>query len=151
MLKSFMQKEVNELKKKVFYEMLNLGGRVFILVRYSDNVMIGKRGFTEEEKKNGIILVFNQRMNFLWDDSGISATLVFGTTPERCFIPSDDIIFIFSPELRSQFIVSPETTEEGKIETSEDKGAEPIHREPVEEIREDKIVKVDFSKKKKPR
>lgn len=151
MLKSFMQKEVNELKKKVFYEMLNLGGRVFILVRYSDNVMIGKRGFTEEEKKNGIILVFNQRMNFLWDDSGISATLVFGTTPERCFIPSDDIIFIFSPELRSQFIVSPETTEEGKIETLKDKGAEPIHREPVEEIREDKIVKVDFSKKKKPR
>ncbi|MFN3395167.1 MAG: hypothetical protein ACK4Z9_00025 [Thermodesulfovibrionales bacterium] len=143
-----MQKEINELKKKVFYEMLNLGGRVFILVRYSDNVMIGKRGFTEEEKKNGIILVFNQRMNFSWDDSGISATLVFGTTPERCFIPSDDIIFVFSPELRSQFIVSPETTEEGKIEegsksASEDKGGE--------SIKEEKVVKVDFSRKKRPR
>lgn len=148
MLKSFMQKEINELKKKVFYEMLNLGGRVFILVRYSDNVMIGKRGFTEEEKKNGIILVFNQRMNFSWDDSGISATLVFGTTPERCFIPSDDIIFVFSPELRSQFIVSPETTEEKKIEevsksTSEDKKGE--------SIKEEKVVKVDFSRKKRPR
>lgn len=151
MLKSFMQKEVNELKKKVFYEMLNLGGRVFILVRYSDNVMIGRRGFTEEEKKNGIILVFNQRMNFSWDDNGISATLVFGTTPERCFIPTDDIVFIFSPELRSQFIVSPEKTEEGKIETSGDKGVEPIHREPVEPIKEEKVVKVDFSKKKRPR
>lgn len=148
MLKSYMQKEINELKKKVFYEMLNLGGRVFILVRYSDNVMIGKRGFTEEEKKNGIILVFNQRMNFSWDDSGISATLVFGTTPERCFIPSDDIIFVFSPELRSQFIVSPESPEEGKIEegsksASEDKVSEPI--------KEEKVVKVDFSRKKRPR
>lgn len=151
MLKSFMQKEINELKKKVFYEMLNLGGRVFILVKYSNNVMIGRRGFTEEEKKNGIILVFNQRMNFSWDDNGISATLVFGTTPERCFIPSDDIVFIFSPELRSQFIVSPETTEEGKIESSEDKGVEPIHRKPVEPLKEEKVVKVDFSKKKKPR
>lgn len=146
MLKSFMQKEINELKKKVFYEMLNLGGRVFILVRYSDNVMIGRRGFTEEEKKNGIILVFNQRMNFSWDDSGINATLVFGTTPEKCFIPSEDIIFIFSPELRSQFVVSPEMPEEGKSgegskKVSEDKKAE--------SVKEEKVVKVDFSRKKK--
>lgn len=145
MLKSFMQKEINELKKKVFYEMLNLGGRVFILVRYSEDVMIGRRGFTEEEKKNGIVLVFNQRMNFSWDEYGISATLVFGTTPERCFIPSEDIILIFSPELRSQFIISPETVKD----KSEDKKSESTLEMPDEEIMDEKVVRVDFSRKKK--
>jgi|YNPNPStandDraft_1061719.scaffolds.fasta_scaffold129332_2 hypothetical protein len=136
------QKEMNELKRKVFYEMLNLAGRVFILVRHSDNVIIGRRGFTDEEKKNGLILVFNQRMRFSWDDEGISATLVFGTTPERCFIPSEDIIFIFSPELRSQFVVSPETEEkESDREDSIKKRDEKV---------EDKVVRVDFSKKKRP-
>jgi len=133
---------MNELKRKVFYEMLNLAGRVFILVRHSDNVIIGRRGFTDEEKKNGLILVFNQRMRFSWDDEGISATLVFGTTPERCFIPSEDIIFIFSPELRSQFVVSPETEEkESDREDSIKKRDEKV---------EDKVVRVDFSKKKRP-
>ncbi len=145
MLKSFMQKEINELKKKVFYEMLNLGGRVFILVRYSEDVMIGRRGFTEEEKKNGIVLVFNQRMNFSWDEYGISATLVFGTTPERCFIPSEDIILIFSPELRSQFIISPETVKD----KSEDKKSESTLERPDEGIMDEKVVRVDFSRKKK--
>lgn len=142
MLELSMQKEMNELKRKVFYEMLNLAGRVFILVRHSDNVIIGRRGFTDEEKKNGLILVFNQRMRFSWDDDGISATLVFGTTPERCFIPSEDIIFIFSPELRSQFVVSPETGEkERDREDSIKKRDEKV---------EDKVVRVDFSKKKRP-
>lgn len=138
-----MLREVNELKKKVFYEMLNLGGRVFILVRYSENVLIGKRGFTEEERKNGIILVFNQRMNFSWDDRGISATLVFGATPERCFIPVEDIIFIFSPELRAQFIVSPETAEEDKSEDTTGKAKI--------ETKKEKVVRIDFSRKKRLR
>lgn len=40
MLKSNMLKELNDLKKKVFYEMLDLGGRVFLLVRYSEDVLI---------------------------------------------------------------------------------------------------------------
>ncbi len=147
MLEFNMQKKLNDLKKKVFYEMLNLAGRVFVLVRYSDNVIIGQRGFTEEEKKNGIILVFNQRMNFTWDKDGISATLVFGTTPEKCFISADDIILIFSPELRSQFIVSPDMVKESTREESDLDSS----REIKEETKEDKVVRVDFSQRKKPK
>lgn len=149
MLKSYMQKKLNELKKKVFYEMLNLAGRVFILVRYSNNVIIGRRGFTEEEKKNGIILVFNQRMNFIWDEEGISATLVFGTTPEKCFIPSKDILLIFSPELHAQFIVSPETVEDKPEDKESIEGS--IESTKGEFIKDEKVVRVDFSRKKKSR
>lgn len=98
---------VNGLKKHVFYELLNLAGRVFMLVRYSEHAVLGNRGFTAEEKENGIILVLNSRMNFQWDEYGITGTLVFGTSPQKCFIPLDDISAIYSPELGAQFIVSP--------------------------------------------
>ena len=112
-----MTLNINEIKKKVFYDMLDLAGRVFVHVRPSDNVLIGKRGFQEEEKEKGIILVFNKRMNFTWDDDGISVTLVFGTSPEKCFVPSDDIISVFSPELNAQFTANPPEKEERKYKS----------------------------------
>lgn len=103
-----MDSNLNHIKKHVFFEFMNLAGRVFVLVRYSDNVILGSRGFTAEEKENGIVLVFNSRMNFLWDDYGITVTLVFGTSPQKCFIPLDDIIAVYSPELNAQFVTSPQ-------------------------------------------
>lgn len=102
-----MDLNLNSLKKHTFFEFINMAKRAFILIRYSEDVVLGRRGFTEEEKENGIILVFNDRMNFQWDDYGLTATLVFGTSPQKCFIPADDIIAVYSPELNAQFIASP--------------------------------------------
>jgi len=140
-----MQSKTNKLKKRVFYEMLDLAGRVFVVARFSENVTIGNRGFTEDEKKNGIVLVFNTSMNFSWDDSGISSALVFGTSPQKCFIPADDIVAIYSPELNSQFITAlppnAETTEE------QEKAA----AEAGEEEAGSKVVKVDFTRKRTSR
>ena len=135
-----MVTNLNELKKQVFYDMLDLVGRVFILVRYSDDVVIGKRGFTPAEKEKGLVLVFNKRMNFEWDDSGISVTLVFGSTAESCFVPIDSILSIFSPELSAQFLASPP-----KAGKSGEKIAEP---KTEKRSRGEKVVKVDFKKKK---
>lgn len=129
---------MNELKKTVFNEMIDMAGRVFIVSRYSENVMIGNRGFTEDEKNNGIVLVFNKSMNFLWDDAGISSTLVFGTSPQKCFIPAEDIMAIYSPELNSQFITTLQTPKE----TTDEK---------EEGIAGQKVVKVDFKKKRSSR
>jgi hypothetical protein len=134
-----MDQKLNELKKKVFQEILDVAGRVFIVARYSDQVMIGKRGFTEEEKKNGLVLVFNVHMNFVWDESGISSTLVFGTTPQKCFVPAEDIIAIYSPELQCQFISAPQTSQEMAPGKDEEEKAGP------------NVVKVDFRKKKASR
>jgi hypothetical protein len=139
-----MQQKINELKKKVFREMLDLAGRVFIVARYSDNVIIGNRGFTEEERKNGIVLVFNTSMSFSWDDSGIAAVLAFGTSPQKCYIPADDIVAIYSPELNSQFLTAnpPEAEKSDQREKT------------VPELREEeagsKVVKVDFTRKRTP-
>ncbi|MBI5213590.1 MAG: hypothetical protein HY957_09540 [Nitrospirae bacterium] len=108
-----MDAGLNNLKKHIFFELLNLAGRAFVLVRYSDDVILGNRGFTAEEKENGIILVFNPRMNFLWDDYGITATLVFGTSPQKCFVPADAITAVYSPELNTQFTVSPQPAAAG--------------------------------------
>lgn len=134
-----MDQKLNELKKKVFHEILDIVGRVFIVARYSEHVIIGKRGFTEEEKKNGLVLVFNVHMNFVWNESGISSTLVFGTTPQKCSVPAEDIIAIYSPELQCQFISAPQTSEGMSLGKDEEEKAGP------------NVVKVDFRKKKAPR
>ena len=131
---------MNNLKKHVFYEMLDLAGRVFVHVRYSENVEIGNRGFLKEEKEKGLILVFNKRMNFAWDDEGISITLVFGTSPEKCFVPAEDILSVFSPELNAQFTAYPSD----RKEEEKSSGAE-VFKKPE---KGQKVVRVDFHKKK---
>jgi len=137
---------MNELKRDVFYGMLDMAGRVFIVARYAENVIIGNRGFTEDEKKNGIVLVFNKSMSFSWDDSGITSTLVFGTSPQKCFVPSDDIVAIYSPELNAQFITALQTPAEPS-EKKDKVGTEPGQ----EEKTESKVVKVDFRRKRTPK
>jgi hypothetical protein len=140
-----MPETMDELKKMVFYGMLDLAGRVFIVIRHSGNAVIGNRGFTEDEKRQGIVLVFNNRMQFSWGDSGISATLVFGASPQKCFIPAEDIMVIYSPELNAQFAAGPvqetkagDSIKEEKEETPKDEKAS----------QDSKVVKVDFRKKK---
>ena len=137
-----MQSSMHGLKKTVFFEMLDMAGRVFIVVRYSEQVIIGNRGFTEDERKNGIVLVFNRSMNFSWDDSGIITTLVFGTSPQKCFIPIEDIAAIYSPELNAQFVIPSRASGE----KSEDHSTEGSHGQEG-----DKVVRVDFSRKKQHR
>ncbi|HWR59091.1 MAG TPA: ClpXP protease specificity-enhancing factor SspB [Thermodesulfovibrionales bacterium] len=134
-----MKSRLNELKKTIFYEMLDIAGRAFVVARYSENVIIGNRGFTQEEKKNGIVLVFNKSMNFTWDEYGITSNLVFGTSPQKCFVPVDDIVAIYSPELQSQFVTAPKPE------------AEAHDGEETEGTTGPNVVKVDFSKKRRSR
>ncbi len=97
----------NQIKylQRLFYDILNDYGKVYIAVRHSENTVIGARGFTDEEKKNGIILVFTQKncRDLIWSDDGsIRGTLGFGAgnRPEKCFIHADDVVSVFSPEAK---------------------------------------------------
>ncbi|MEW6418789.1 MAG: hypothetical protein AB1480_11830 [Nitrospirota bacterium] len=94
--------------QNLFYDLLNDYGEVFIIVRYSDNSTIGSRGFTEEERKKGMVLVFNNRnyKNLQWtEDGSIMTTLGFGVKnrPEKCFLHFDDIVSVFSPYAKVRF------------------------------------------------
>lgn len=135
-----MVKDINDLKKQVFYEMLNLAGRVYIHVQHSEDVVIGDRGFLPEEKERGIVLVLNNRMEFEWDEEGISVNLVFGSTKQKCFIPADQILSIVSPDLSAQFSVSLEerSKESATVESAKKEKAG----------KGEKVIKVDFQKKK---
>lgn len=135
---------LNSLKKHVFFELMGLAARVFILVKYSGDVVLGNRGFSAPEKENGIVLVFNSGMNFIWDDYGITATLVFGTSAQKCFIPIDNIISVYSPELNVQFVSAPLAPGPGS------------QRPETKEVKKDdsgpsmkNVVKVDFTKKRR--
>lgn len=124
--------DLNDLKRETFFTFLEEAGRAFIHVRHSGNVKMGRRGFLPGEKEKGIVLVFNKGMNFTWDDSGIHATLLFSSAPEKCFIPPEDIVSVYSPELGAQLLVSP----------AEDAGAGENAQA------EGNVIKVDFKKKR---
>jgi hypothetical protein len=103
-----MKKQVEYLQK-LFYDIWNDFGSVYLIVKYSDRSSIGKRGFTEEEKKQGLILVFNNKTsNTLdWDGEGnLTCVLAFGERKEDLFIHHDDLLGVFSPEAGMQFLRS---------------------------------------------
>ena len=137
-----MPRNLTDLKKHVFFELLDMAGRVFIHVRYSDDVLIGERGFLAEEKEKGLVLVFNSRMKFEWNKQGITATLGFGTKTEKCFVPPESIISVFSPDLNAQFSVSPAAQEAGQKKQPV-KAVKKVHS-----ISKEKVIKVDFQKKR---
>lgn len=149
-----LQLQLNELKKHTFYELLNLAGRVYVLVKYSENVQVGNRGFLPGEKEHGLVLVLNAKMHFTWDEYGISVKLVFGDAPQKCFIPVEDILAIYSPELNSQLIIGPQQIVEANAaqgKSEEEAKVEEIEKSSIEEDigKKNKVVRVDFQKKRK--
>ncbi len=140
---------LNTLKRHIFYELLNLVGRVFILVRYHEDVKIGKRGFLPEEKEKGIVLVFNHNMHFQWHDWGIEARLVFSGSMEHCLIPVEHIIAIYSPEANTQFVSVIQPSDEGTREQPPEQSQEDHQIEqPSGEDTQEKVIKLDFRKKR---
>lgn len=103
-----MKKQVEYLQK-LFYDIWNDFGTVYLLVKYSGRTVIGKRGFTEEEMKRGLVLAFNNKTNTKldWDEEGnISCILAFGTQKEDIYIHSDDLLGVFSTQAGVQFLRS---------------------------------------------
>jgi hypothetical protein len=137
-----MAETLEELKKQIFYDLMNIVGRVFIAVSYGEDVIIGRRGFLPQERERGLVLVFNRKMNFTWDDVGITTTLAFGTTPEKCFIPQESIITIFSPELNAQFSILPKEGEDAREPQKTVKIAE------KKTSSDTKVINIDIKKRK---
>jgi hypothetical protein len=141
-----MRAELGELKRDVFYRLMDLAGRVFVLVNHSDRVEMGRRGFTEAEMERGLVLVFNDKMQFLWDETGIHASLSFSAVKEKCFIPHEDILAVYSPDLKIQLSADPQDEEpekKGAGLTMEKKGA---GKEGVG-TPDGKVIRVDFLRK----
>jgi len=108
-----MKKQVEYLQR-LFYDIWNDFGTVYLLVKYSSKTIIGKRGFTEEEMKRGLILVFNNKTNNAldWDAEGnLTCVLAFGARKEDIFIHHDDLLGVFSTEAGVQFLRSDNSNE----------------------------------------
>jgi len=94
--------------QNLFYDLLNDYGRVFMIVKHSERTVIGSRGFTSDEQENGLVLVFNNKnyKTLQWtEDGSIVTTVGFGSNnkPENCFLHSDDIISVYSPDAKVKF------------------------------------------------
>ena len=98
-----------EYLQRLFYNLWNDFGSVYLLVKHSDRTRIGRRGFTDEEKAQGLVLVFNSKTSerLEWDDDGnLSCVLAFGVRREDVFIHQDDLMGVFSPEAAVQYLRS---------------------------------------------
>ena len=118
-----MKKQVTYLQR-LFYDLWNDFGSVYLLVKYSDRTSIGKRGFTDDEKKRGLVLAFNNKTNtsLEWDDEGnLDCVLAFGSRKEEVFIYYDDLLGVFSPEAGVQLLRS-DTSEEPAASSDRDAG-----------------------------
>ena len=141
----------NQIKylRNLFYDLLNDYGRAFAVVKYSDRTIIGNRGFTEEEKEKGLILIFNSRnhRNLQWtEDGSIVAALGFGINNriENCFLHHDDIVAVFSPDAKVKF--DRWDLWEIKEKTQESEGPETTE---MEELDTERIISLeDFRKTK---
>ena len=123
-----MKKQVEYLQR-LFYDIWNDYGAVYLLVKYSTKSPIGERGFTDEEKKRGLVLLFNNKTNTTldWDVEGnLDCVLAFGAQKEDVFIHHDDLVGVFSQEagvqyLRNDMSEEPSAPSEGSAEPGEDR------------------------------
>lgn len=130
--------------------MMNDYGRVFVVVKQSERTVIGSRGFTDEEKENGLVLAFNSKnyKTLQWtEDGSIVTTLGFGSNNkvENCFLHSDDIISVYSPDAKIKF---------DRWDMLETKDALPesqkIRNDKKDAVTKGKIVSLDSFRKIKP-
>jgi hypothetical protein len=135
-----MKKQVEYLQK-LFYDIWNDFGSVYLIVKHSNRTVIGKRGFTEEEMKKGLILVFSNKTNTKldWDTEGnLTCILAFGTRKEEVYIHHDDLVGVFSPESGVQLLRS---------DTDKAPAAEPEKTE-VEQGEKKQVVSISSFKKR---
>ncbi len=130
--------------------MLNDYGRVFIVVKQSERTVIGSRGFTDEEKENGLVLAFNSKnyKTLQWtEDGSIVTTLGFGSNNkvENCFLHSDDIISVYSPDAKIKF------DRWDMLETKDSLSeSQKIQDDKKDAVTKGKIVSLDSFRKIKP-
>ncbi|RJQ41513.1 MAG: hypothetical protein C4550_01750 [Nitrospiraceae bacterium] len=144
-----MKKQVKYLQN-LFYDMMNDYGRVFVVIKQSERTMIGNRGFTDEEKENGLVLAFNSKnyKTLQWtEDGSIVTTLGFGSNNkvENCFLHSDDIISVYSPDAKIKF-------DRWDMMETKDALSEPqkIRNDKKDAVTKGKIVSLDSFRKIKP-
>lgn len=130
--------------------MMNDYGRVFVVIKQSERTMIGSRGFTDEEKENGLVLAFNSKnyKTLQWtEDGSIVTTLGFGSNNkvENCFLHSDDIVSVYSPDAKIKF--DRWDMMETKDSLSE---SQKIRNDKKDAVTKGKIVSLDSFRKIKP-
>jgi hypothetical protein len=142
-----MKKQVAYLQK-FFYDLWNDFGGVYLIVHHSDRTRIGRRGFTDEEKQRGLVLVFNNKTNAKldWDGEGnLSCVLAFGARKEDIFIHHDDLAGVFSPEAKVQYL-------RGDTGREEDAAPEPAAAQPPATGGEAKqVVSLSDFRKQRPK
>lgn len=137
-MKNFTKEELvynKKLKKSIFEVLLENTDTFYIHCLDHPNLKIGERGLTNLEKKEGIVFVIGpySYKNMSWDEDYISCEMNFAKW-EVVVIPYESIFRFFDKAGHCiiQFLV---------IERQE--------KEELTKTEEDKVIKIDFTKKHK--
>jgi hypothetical protein len=128
-------------KKEILDIVFNNYNKFYIHVAPLSDVVIGKRGFLDQEKDHGIVLVFGNESykNFEWDENNIYVSMKFSGVWEELIIPFGAIQAVFDNPVNPNFIFNFKVSEE--INNQEDKKVTKI-------IKKDNVISLDFRKKR---
>lgn len=97
---------LNFFKKELFYSLIEKNEKFYINIMSVDDLKVGKRGLTEEEKKNGLILVFSNTSykNLTSDDEFLYCNMRFSGLWEEIVIPIYAIHIFFDDIYNPNFV-----------------------------------------------
>jgi hypothetical protein len=107
--------QLNEYKKEIFTLLLERNERFYINILPVDDLKVGRRGITENEKQNGLTLIFSgtSYKNLTLDENYIYCHMKFNSIWEDVTIPIHAIHFIvddmYDPNYFFRFKVYPIT------------------------------------------
>jgi hypothetical protein len=127
-------------KKDILDIVFNYHEKFYIHVAPLPDVVIGKRGFVDQEQEHGIVLVFGNESykNFEWDEKNIYVSMKFSGVWEDLIIPIGAIQAVFDNPVNPNFIFNFKISEE--IETQKKTKVTKI-------IKKDNVISLDFGKK----
>ncbi len=136
------------LKKSLFEVILEKTDTFYVHCMNHRRLSIGSRGLLENEKKEGIILVFGpySYRNLDWDENAIYCEMNFGKW-ESIVIPFECIFRIF--DKAGHFIMQFLNMELDSYEKKLQKESLNSDSLKTKENSDDNIIKIDFSKKKR--
>lgn len=114
---------LNSFKKELFYSLIQKNEKFYISIVSVDDLKIGRRGLTEDEKKNGLILVFSHTSykNLTSDDEFLYCDMRFSGLWEDIVIPIYAINLFFDDMYNPNFVLRFKFEE--KKEKSDDKSS----------------------------
>lgn len=130
-------------RKQIISTILDTGDKFYMHIAPLEDVHIGKRGLIDQEKDQGIMLVFGNESfkDFEWDELYIYLSMRFSGSWEHLMIPINAIQTVFDDPVNPKYIFNFKVIDTAEVEQPD----EPQKQQPK---KEGNVISLDFGGKK---